>query len=69
MKLYGYHWHPGINGNDGCEIEVPGLGKVSLSNCLSDELKKRIEEECYLALRLKMGQVINTVPENILEVV
>ena len=71
MKLYSFHYHPGIGDNDpsSCEIVVPGLGKIAIENCISDELKNRIKEECILALKQKMGQVIHTEPSHIVEAI
>jgi len=41
-------------------IEVPGLGKVEIQQALSDELNERIRTECITALRLKLGQPLDT---------
>lgn len=69
MKLKFFAWHPGSTGSSNCEIEVPGLGQVNISNCISDETKKRIEDECILALRHKMGQMIKTEPQHVVEAI
>ena len=57
MKLNMIHVH-GRDGKytSGAQIDVDGLGQVSIKNALSLETIKRIEAEAFSALRLKLGQ-------------
>ena len=68
MTLNHFHYFPGITGSS-CVIDVPGLGEVTIKNCISDELKVRIKEECIIALRKKLGQVVTTAPVNLIEAI
>jgi len=42
------------------EIFVPGLGVVKIKNCLSDETMKRIQEEVVCAVKLRLGQTLQS---------
>lgn len=37
------------------EIDVPGLGKVTIKDFISDEARERIEKEAILSLNQKLG--------------
>lgn len=53
----------------GADIIVPGLGKVTIKDCLSEETVKRIREESINSLRIKLGQTIISEPESIIPII
>ena len=53
----------------GADIIVPGLGQVSIKDCLTEETVNRIKNESINALKIKLGQTITSTPENIVEAV
>lgn len=40
------------------DIEVEGLGKVTIEHCFSDGLIAQMEAEALTALQMKFGQII-----------
>lgn len=60
IKSLNLFWQKGGYGNNSSSatIQVDGLGEVTIKNCISDELRERLEEEALLSLRIKLGQVV-----------
>lgn len=62
MKFTSAYMHRDLHDNlvAKAELEVPGLGVVKINHALSKRLMTEIECEVEGALRLKLGQVLDT---------
>lgn len=66
MKATAVHFYKDYSGHTGyrrstCEIEIPGIGTVSMENILSNETMDRVIAEVEEAAKLKLNIVR---PEN-----
>ena len=47
-------WFNSTGLTESCKVEVPGIGTIEMTDCISDDLKERLDVEIITALKHKL---------------